>query len=55
MDQGRLVNDEEAELAITVCDFKFSTSTLLNWNMKRSGKRFLFRFTAWFNAPVDTP
>ena len=31
---------------VTICDLKSETSSLVNWNIKRSGKRSMFRFTA---------
>ena len=34
------------ELEVTNCDFKFSNSLLVSWNIKSVGKRSVFRFTA---------
>ena len=34
---------------------KISYSPLVNWNMKSSGKRSMFRLTDWFNTLVCTP
>ena len=31
---------------VTICDLKSGTSSLVNWNMNRSGKRSMLRFTA---------
>ena len=33
-------------LEVTICDLKFPVSSLVNWNMNRSGKRSMLRFTA---------
>ena len=42
-------------LEVTNCDLKFVTSSLVNWNMNRSGKRSMLRLTAWLSAFVGTP
>lgn len=42
-------------LDVTNCDFKFSNSVFVSRNMKSSGKRDRFRFTAWFKVLVSTP
>ena len=39
---------------VTNCDLKDSNSSLLSWNLKLSGKRAIFLFTAWLNTLVST-
>ena len=40
------------QLEVTNCDFKFSSSSFVNWNIKSSGNRSIFRFTCWvFRLP----
>jgi hypothetical protein len=43
------------QLEITICDFKLTASSRLNWNMKSSGKLSMLRFTAWTKALGSTP
>lgn len=40
---------------VTVCDFKFFNSCSVSWNIKSSGKRSRFRWTALLRCPVSTP
>ena len=48
-----LSKTEMAEL-VANCDLKRPTSSEVSWNMKRSGKRFLLRFTCSFKRFVGT-
>jgi hypothetical protein len=43
------------ELEVTVRDLKLSASARLSRNAKSSGKRSVFRETAWLRALVVTP
>jgi hypothetical protein len=40
--------------AVTVCDRMAAASAWLSRNIKSSGKRLLFRFTAWLRELVET-
>ena len=40
--------------AVTNCDRFIRTSSAVNWNMKSSGNRLIFRLTDWFNTLVST-
>ncbi len=43
------------DLEVTNCDFKIVASSLSRRNMKSSGNRTAFRFTAWFSTLTSTP
>jgi len=47
--------DVPHELEVTICDLKFACSSGVSRNMKSSGKRSMFRFTAWFSTFTSTP
>ena len=42
------------QLEVPFRHFKFSTSSLVNWNIKSSGKRSMLRLTCLFNWDVST-
>jgi hypothetical protein len=46
--------DERTSFEVTICDLKDSASSVVNWNMKSSGKRSGLRRTAWLSAFVGT-
>src|SRR6185503_12680124 len=42
------------QLDVAFCDFKFSNSSLVNWNIKSAGNLAIFLLTCSFNRPVGT-
>src|SRR5580692_1962610 len=42
------------QLDVAFCDFKFSNSSFVNWNIKSAGNLAIFRLTCSFNRPVGT-
>ena len=49
------LSGELALLDVAICDLQSSSSSLVNWNMKLSGKRLILRFTCSFNLRGGTP
>src|ERR1700719_1511602 len=42
------------QLDVAFCDFKFSNSSFVNWNIKSAGNLAIFLLTCSFNRPVGT-